>query len=52
MKTQLPRSVQVPKKNVEWLALLLFLVYEAIQIVPAGVFNHAFSSLASAVWGS
>jgi hypothetical protein len=43
---------QVPKKNIEWLALFMFLIYEAVQIIPPGVFNHAFSTLASAVWGS
>jgi hypothetical protein len=43
---------QVPKKNIEWLALFVFLIYEAVQIIPPGVFNHAFSTLASAVWGS
>jgi hypothetical protein len=42
----------VPKKNVEWLALFLFLIYEAVQIIPPGVFNHAVSFIASAVWGS
>jgi hypothetical protein len=42
----------VPKKNIEWLALFMFLVYEAVQIIPPGVFNHTFSALASAVWGS
>ena len=42
----------MPKKNIEWAALLLFLIYEALQIIPSSVFNHAFSYLASAVWGS
>ncbi|MGA8489165.1 MAG: hypothetical protein WB711_02010 [Terriglobales bacterium] len=42
----------MPKKNVEWLALFLFLIYEAVQIIPSSVFNHAFSFVASAVWGS
>ncbi len=42
----------MPKKNIEWLALLMFLIYEALQIIPSSVFNHAFSFVASAVWGS
>jgi hypothetical protein len=42
----------VPNKNIEWLALFLFLTFEAVQIIPSSVFNHAVSSLASAVWGS
>ena len=42
----------MPKKNIGWLALITVLVYEAVQIIPSGVFNHAFSALASAVWGS
>jgi len=32
----------VPKKNIEWLALFLFLVYEAVQIIP-----QAFSTMLS-----
>jgi len=43
----------VEKKNqIGRLALLMVVVYEAIQLVPPGVFNRAVSFIASAVWGS
>jgi len=40
------------KNKIGWLALITVLVYEVIQIIPSSVFNHAVSTLASAVWGS
>jgi hypothetical protein len=47
------RGVQVQMKNqIGWLAFLMVLAYEAIQLIPPGVFNHAVSFIASAVWGS
>jgi hypothetical protein len=46
-------GVQVQMKNqIGWLAFLMVLAYEAIQLIPPGVFNHAISFIASAVWGS
>jgi hypothetical protein len=40
------------KNKIGWLALITVLVYEVVQIIPSGVFHHAVSFLASAVWGS
>jgi len=47
------RSGLVTMKNrIGWLAMITVLVYEVVQIIPSSVFNHAVSTLASAVWGS
>ena len=52
-KTQVARGVQVRMKGqIGWLAFLTALTYEAIQLIPSRVFNHAVSSIASAVWGT
>ena len=40
------------KNKIGWLALIAVLVYEAIQLIPSSVLNHAVSAIASAVWGS
>jgi len=44
-------QVQI-KKKIGWLAVLTVLAYEVVQIIPPGIFNHAVSFMASAVWGS
>jgi hypothetical protein len=40
------------KSKIGWLAGLTVLAYEVVQVVPHGIFNHAVSFIASAVWGS
>jgi hypothetical protein len=40
------------KNQIGWLAFLMVLAYEVIQLIPPGVFSHAVSFVASAVWGN
>jgi len=50
---QVARSIQVSMKTeIGWLALFSVLAYQVVQAISPGIFNHAASFIASAVWGS
>jgi hypothetical protein len=40
------------KTEIGWLALFSVLAYQVVQAISPGIFNHAASFIASAVWGS